>query len=392
VDGLVEHGRGVAGLAAPREGGGLRQRLRALAHQRRIPLRAEIELTRRCNLRCRHCYLPPAGDGRSEMDVGDVLRLLAGLREQGCLSVILTGGEVLLLGERFFAVAEAVRANDMVLSVITNGTLWDQSAAERLACLGVSAVTVSLYAADAARHDAVTGVPGSFARTVAGIRALVAAGVRCHVSSVLMVDTIDGFRAVRDLATGLGCEVSFDPTVAPRCDGSLDVLRYRVPAERLLEFYRDEWVLPRTREGALVSPAAGGAGRPTAVERRNCGAGFTSVFIDAHGDVLPCMGFPPPFGNIRSEPFAAVWHGAVAERQRRLMEEPLEECAACTVAAFCTTRCPRLALVEDGALNGASRRACEMTGMVLRLRAALRDSDPTAATWPPALAAAGAGD
>jgi radical SAM protein with 4Fe4S-binding SPASM domain len=391
VNGQGGHGHRTPGTASG-EGGGLRQRLRALAHERRIPLRAEIELTRRCNLRCRHCYLPPAGEARPEMAVHEVVRLLAELRGLGCISVILTGGEVLLLGEGFFTVAEAVRANDMVLSVITNGTLWDQGTAERLARLGASAVTVSLYAADAARHDAVTGVPGSFARTVAGGRALVAAGVRCHVSSLLMVDTIDGFRAVRDFASGLGCEVSFDPTVAPRCDGSLDVLRYRVPGERLLEFYRDEWVLPRTREGALVSSATEEVGQPGPVEKRNCGAGFTSVFVDAHGDVLPCMGFPPPFGNVRSRPFAAVWRGAVAERQRRLLEEPLEECRACEVAAFCTTRCPRLALVEDGDVNGASRRACEMTSTVLRLRAMVRESASPVGERPLTLAATRAGE
>ena len=347
--------------AARRASAGVRERMRATAFWLRVPLRAELEITRRCNLRCRHCYLPRAADGRPEASSASLARLISDLREAGCMSVILTGGEVLLRDD-FFALAAAVKAHGMALSVITNGTLWAEAEVAELARIKPASVTVSLYAADAAVHDAVTGVPGSFERTCAGVRRLVDAGLRCHVTSVLMPDTIEGFGALRRLGAELGCGVSFDPTVSPRCDGDLDVLRYRVPGRRLLDFYRDEFTFEHSREGSAVKGT-----RPFDGVKRNCGAGFTAVFVDAAGEVYPCMGFPPAFGNI-DQGFTAVWHGEVAETHRRRMSEPLQECSGCGLAYLCTTRCPRLALIEDGSVSAASSRACEMAQMVAELR------------------------
>lgn len=349
----------------PKVGGnfvpGVRERMRALAFLGRVPLRAEIEVTRHCNLSCRHCYLPPVEGGRHEASGADYDRLFADLREAGCMSVILTGGEVLLRDD-FFALASGVKRREMALSIITNGSLWTDGDAATLAELRPSSVTVSVYAADPGLHDVITGVPGSFERTCAGVRALSGAGLRCHLTSVLMPDTVAEFSALRSLASELGCGVSFDPTVAPRCDGSLDVLEYRVPASRLLDFYRDEFTFSHSREGSAVEGT-----RPFSGLKNNCGAGFTAVFVDAFGDVYPCMGFPPAFGNIR-EGFPSVWHGEAAEMHRQCMTEPLRACQGCELAPLCTTRCPRLALVEDGSVSAASSRACEMAGMVVQLR------------------------
>ena len=70
------------------------------AERRRIPLQGTIEPTFRCNLSCVHCYVnEPAGaaDVRDrELSTERVKALVDEIADAGCLSLLLTGGEVLV--------------------------------------------------------------------------------------------------------------------------------------------------------------------------------------------------------------------------------------------------------------------------------------------------------
>src|SRR5260221_5464291 len=60
----------------------------------RAPLSGSIELTFKCNLRCVHCYIPDYS-GAGEMSTGEICRILDEIADEGCLWLLLTGGEVL---------------------------------------------------------------------------------------------------------------------------------------------------------------------------------------------------------------------------------------------------------------------------------------------------------
>jgi MoaA/NifB/PqqE/SkfB family radical SAM enzyme len=60
----------------------------------RVPLNGSFELTFRCNLRCIHCYIPDYS-GAGELSTGEVKRILSEAADEGCLWMLLTGGEVL---------------------------------------------------------------------------------------------------------------------------------------------------------------------------------------------------------------------------------------------------------------------------------------------------------
>ena len=332
----------------------VRDALRAGARARNMPLSASLELTKRCNLRCYHCYI--AGE-QVELETQAWLDALEQLEAMGCMHILLTGGEATLRHD-FFVIAARVKALRMTLTVLTNGTLLDDEGAARLAELRPFKVAVSMYGASAEKHDAVTGIKGSFARSIAALRALHRHGVRCRLSCTLMPETIGEVSAIIELAEELGCDYLFDPTVSPRSDDSDDVLRFRLPAERLREFYTHKAIVKRYDWQAKVSDAT-----VTHLAPGQCGAGFTSLHIDANGDVLPCVGFGPAFGNLDDESLASLWRGSLAEDHRRRMREPLVECTGCKYVRSCAVRCPRLAVFESGSVSGKSPRACEIAAV-----------------------------
>lgn len=354
----------VDALEALASGASLRGELVARAARLCIPLNAQIETTARCNLRCVHCFVAEdhTRPAARELSLARQLRLVDELADAGCMFLTLTGGEV-SLKKGWLRLVEAARRRRMSVTILTNGTLLTEQDAEALARLKVRQVSISIYGDTAELHDGITGVPGSFARSVAAIRFLRVAGVRVRMATVLMNQNVHCFDGVRRLADNLGCEYRFEPTVRPMSDGDAAPLRHRLPADALHRLYADPVIGPRTAEGKWKRLAAKGV----AHEMNACAAGVSAVFVDAAGGVFACPGFMPGFGSVRRDDFAAVWGGEAAQDFRRSMREPVVECMHCDDRQYCLTRCACLAAMEDGSLSGPSTRACELARMTKQL-------------------------
>ncbi len=343
-----------------------RERLHRVAFAKGIPLTALVELTSRCNLRCIHCYGSRQSDSTTERELPTdrLVALMAELAGEGCLSVSLTGGEIGL--RRGWAdIAWAAKRSRMAVTLLSNGTVFTAEDIAEIRRLRVRKVCVSLYGASADLHDAVTHVEGSFETTLATIRALREAGVRCRLGTVLMKENDGEYKETLSLARELGCAFRADPTVFPRADGRTDVLEQRIPVERLRGFYSDSDVAPECLEGLLVD----GIVAPARPSVRNCGAGITTTFVSATGRVFPCVGFEPPFGSVADADFHTVWRGSAAVAHRSLMARPLAGCSECGVSTFCTQRCARNAQIEDGSPVGPSARACEVAHLLYDMHA-----------------------
>ena len=126
-------------------------------------------VTRRCNLKCLHCYArATAGPAPDELSHQEALNLLQDLKDFGAPVVLFSGGEPLMRPDLLELVARAV-AHGMRAVISTNGTLITRDLAMRLKDLGLSYVGISLDGT-AAVHDRFRGVPGSFAAAMAGVR------------------------------------------------------------------------------------------------------------------------------------------------------------------------------------------------------------------------------
>ncbi len=142
-----------------------------------LPVLSEIAVTYRCNLRCQFCYAACGCQGPSglpmarELPTRTVIRLLGVIRRAAKVpSVSFTGGEPTLRKDLVELVAAAKRIG-LRTNLITNGTLIDANLAGRLREAGLASAQVSLEGPIPSVHDVLTGVPGSFARTMAGLEA-----------------------------------------------------------------------------------------------------------------------------------------------------------------------------------------------------------------------------
>ncbi len=126
-------------------------------------------VTRRCNLRCVHCYSQSEDRGYSgELSLDEGKSLIDDLAGFGSPVILFSGGEPLIRPDILDLITYATQqGRRAVLS--TNGTLITPALAEKLKDIGLSYVGISLDGLQET-HDAFRGFPGTFARVMAAIK------------------------------------------------------------------------------------------------------------------------------------------------------------------------------------------------------------------------------
>ena len=199
----------------------LMQEMNERALKAGVPLGVQLDVTYRCNERCVHCYLDH--DDHGEMTTAEIKDLLDQLAEAGVFYLSLSGGEVFMRMD-FFRILEYARSLLFCVRVKTNAFMIREKEADRLRELGLDAVQVSIYSHRAEVHDAITKLPGSLKRSLAGIRLLRERGIKTTIANVLMRQNLQDYAGVIALAKELGAVYTIDPTITPMMDGDRSIL------------------------------------------------------------------------------------------------------------------------------------------------------------------------
>lgn len=164
-------------------------------------------LTEGCNLACRHCWIAPKldtdGSRYPTLPVELFETAIREARPLGLSMVKLTGGEP-LLHPQIVRLLEIVRREELRLTIETNGLLCTPAMAAEIARSPNRFVSVSIDGTDAATHEWVRGVPGSFEKARQAVRNLAEAGIRPQVIFSVMRGNVDQAEAVVHMAEELG--------------------------------------------------------------------------------------------------------------------------------------------------------------------------------------------
>jgi len=235
----------------------------------------ELQITDRCNLRCRHCYL---GNGlRQDLSFNRTKRIFEEFEEIQGLRLLLSGGEP-LLHPKFWEINEILRDFAFRSVLLSNGTLITQEIAKRLR---VHEVQISL---DGMRegHEAIRG-ERTFEKAVLAIDHLQEFGIRVSIATMIHRGNLREFDALASLlrSKNIG-EWNVD---LPCIEG------------RLKE-NRDLWV-PPSEAGRFLQFGYGG-GLHSSVENATCGAHLCAII--PNGTVAKC-------GLFSEEPVGSVDEG-----------------------------------------------------------------------------------
>lgn len=168
--------------------------------------------TRHCNLKCAYCYvdsdktMDTTDKNPSEtLDVERICELLVEAQILGVASVMITGGEPLLVKDIFKAIRKALQLG-ISIELNTNGSLLGKpSIAESLKSTGITDIMVSIDTSDPKTFASLCGTTvTTHDHVLKGIRNCLANGIEVKTNTTLAAPTISKLASLIDLLAGLG--------------------------------------------------------------------------------------------------------------------------------------------------------------------------------------------
>jgi radical SAM protein len=284
-----------------------------------LPQRIYWEVTRACDLACRHCRAeaqPCCAPGElTSLEARRVIDQIAdavGPRPH----LIFTGGDPLKRADLFELIAYAI-ARGLPVSVSPAVTpMLTKESLRALREAGVDAISLSLDGSDAPRHDGLRGVPGTFVRTLEAMRDAVEVGLLVQVNTLVTSSTLDDLPAIDALVTELGAQrwsLFFLVTVGrgrelgqitpEACEGLFAWVRERARKHGGPIVTTTE--APHYRRGVLESQRgappthAAHAGPPPYARGFGIRDGNGILFISHSGELCPSGFLPLVAGNVR---------------------------------------------------------------------------------------------
>ncbi|HET9469193.1 MAG TPA: TIGR04053 family radical SAM/SPASM domain-containing protein [Vicinamibacterales bacterium] len=311
------------------------------------PERIYWELTRACDLACRHCRACAlARRDQRELETGEIFRTLEEIAAEAKPHVIFTGGDPLKRSDFFDIVKHAV-ALGLPCSVSPSVTpLLTETVIARLAALRVGAMSLSLDGSTASRHDALRGVVGTFTRTLTLAQTIADTPIALQINTLVTRGTVADLPAIHRVVQETGAErwslffliatgrgTALEPISPARAETTLNWALDRAGSKKPVVTTTEA---PHYRRIALTRRKAGRTHAPGGPIR---GAGIRDgngvMFISHIGEVQPSGFLPLAAGNARAEHVLRVYRESPLFQELRQPDRFRGRCGRCEFRHVC---------------------------------------------------------
>jgi len=325
------------------------------------PYLISYAVTRKCNLKCRHCYSDATKESApDELSTVDAKRLLDEIADWGVKLLIFDGGEPLYRND-FLDIACYASLKGLRVVIGSNGTLINPEVAEQLKASGIMAVQISIDGAKARTHDWFRGEDGSFGKALEGAKACKSVGLPFQFGMTIRRGTLDEIPNMLKLAVDSGATAAefFDLVQVPR-------VKREIPNEVLKPEERKdvmEWLAEAQIDCPIIIRVPGCPMYTLILQEKNiqpkhfpasllkripyygrgCAAGMPNGYLTVlpNGDLIPCMLLQVKIGNVVKENIVQIWDSSqiLSElRNRNLLEGMCGQCIYRELCAGCRGR------------------------------------------------------
>lgn len=334
------------------------------------PLMAWLEITRRCNLRCPHCFVEGGTARGSELPTDHILGLLEEWARMGVFSVVITGGEPTLHPD-FLTIVEHAHRLGFTISIASNGMALTEKVASKLPRDDVI-ISVSI---DGIHGQGNARKETDFEFVTRRLLELKQAGFN---TSIMTTTTSQN---ARDLATIINWAIDHEVSLrsvpfVPMGRGALfrELMNTTADVELAAQFWiaEEKWERVKDQQLGLCSGKIFNFLLTMVFAMRRCMSGRGVCYVNSAGDVFPCSTCSGRkvlcAGNVQLEPFARIWEGDWEIRQ--LTWKDFEKtCEGCSISAdryFCTGRCPGSSSVLNDTLDGCGTTSFQRQSILMR--------------------------
>ncbi len=322
----------------------------------KIPLAGSFELTPRCTLNCKMCYIHRQGLCHSVADEKSTafwIDLATKARDSGMLMLLLTGGEPTMRSD-FDEIYRECKKLGLLVSVNTNATLIDDKKIRLFEKYPPHKISVTLYGASPETYGKLCGNANAYFRVYDSVRKLKESGINLKLNYSITPDNVGDIPSITDFAKELDVPVKAASYMFPpvRSCGEAFRLSPEDAAKAKFEWSRNMFGDEELKR-LISTDLPPENGEASCSQRINCRAGLSTFWVTWKGEMTPCGMMPEP--NVPITDFGEAWKSICKSRENIFLPK---ECSTCSLRKKCDM-CAAVTLAETGRSDGLPPYACK---------------------------------
>jgi len=304
-----------------------------------VPLVISWNVTRKCNLKCSHCYINATKEElRGELTTEEAKRLMDQISDVSRPLLILSGGEP-LLREDIYDLIRYGASKGFRMGLGSNGSLLDEVVARKLRDAGIKTVSISLDSSIPEKHDEFRGVEGSWQKAVKAVKALKQNGVLVQVNTTVTQQNHGEIDEIMSLAEQIGVENFHLFFLVPTGRGAkiadISPAQYEGMIKSTFAKTMNHSLNVRPSCAPQFMRIAKDLGLDMRQWIRGCIAGLYYCRVYPNGDITPCPYLPVKLGNIREKSFSEIWFNSEVFTNLRDPKKLKGKCGSCDYQSLC---------------------------------------------------------
>lgn len=339
--------------------------------RKRIPVAGQFELTVRCNLHCKMCYVcNPANDAsilKQERTAGEWIKLAEEARDAGMLYLLLTGGEIFMRKD-FKVIYEAISKMGFNIELYTNATMITPEIAKWLGSIPPSRVGITLYGASPDTYQKVTGNGDAYHQATRGVDMLLSEGMKLWLKTAVTQDNVNDFDTLAEFADKRGVKFGIINYISPRREGHSTVPQTeRLSPSELIqyethvnEYFNNKSAAKQIKEkiNSCSEEVAYLDFTPAynPDDAFKCPSGKSAFWVTWDGRMTPCSLMSSPSSFPFEKGFTEAW------KDLQKLCSLIPSCSACTkcnLKDYCMA-CPARLKAETGSYEKPAQYLCDL--------------------------------
>jgi len=311
---------------------------------------ATLNLTRKCNLECEHCYNRSKGSVESRYEemslqqIGKAVAILGKTIEHEPKLLIISGGEPTLEIKKVETAISTAREYGLKPRLNTNGYFITDKLSKILSSNNVL-VQVSLDGKDAETNALLRKKIDAFDVAISAIKRLVNNGCRVRISCTTHSLNVNQIPEMIDLAQSLGAEqfiTSNLVVIGNALRNNLQPVEFNQEFTILYNAVKSSVEKQRMTRSTLFGETINAI--RAGIKFTYCGTGCCTCCVDADGSIYPCINMIRNdycVGNIIDSNFESIWrHSPILNNLRNLDVDTINVvCRKCIFRYFCGAYC-----------------------------------------------------
>lgn len=306
-----------------------------------------FELTRKCNLKCKHCRAEAGDQYKDELSTNQIKSIIDKIADYSSPLIILTGGEPLFRND-IFEIADYLNEKKLPTALATNGTLINNSIAKKISQANFRRVSISIDGSSDQKHDQFRGIPGCFNRAIESIKILTKHSIPVQINVSVTKSNIKEIPQIIELSEKLKAVALHLFVLVPVGCGITINKNEQISKEQYEDFLI--WFYKKSRDTDLDFKVTCAPHYNRIISQyenkisnsshphfsRGCLAGNSVCFISHYGNVQPCGYLPLKIGNILTKSFQSIWENSQEFEMLRNTNTLTGKCGDCHYKNICS--------------------------------------------------------